>query len=59
MISDENKIYQVQKWLLGAVRDTTLVGKYSTFHEIATYLHGYDHPDTIRMAYMYGSFILL
>lgn len=59
MISDENKIHQVQKWLLGAVRDTTVVGKYSTFHETATYLYGYDHPDTIRLAYMYGSFIFL
>ena len=59
MISEDNKIHQVQRWLLGAVRDTTLVGKYSGFHEIATYMYGYDHPDTIRMAYMYGSFVLL
>ncbi|KIM46105.1 hypothetical protein M413DRAFT_16853 [Hebeloma cylindrosporum] len=52
-ISEENKIHQLQKWLLGAVRDTTVVGKYSTFHEISTYLYGYDHPDTIRLAYMF------
>ncbi|KAF8974482.1 RNA dependent RNA polymerase-domain-containing protein [Flammula alnicola] len=52
-ISVENKIRQLQHYLLGAVRDTTVVGKYSTFHEIAIYTLGYSHPDTIRLAYMF------
>jgi hypothetical protein len=57
-MSNEHKIRRLQEWLLRAVCDTTVVGKYSTFHEIAIYLRGYDHADTIRLAYMYGIFIL-
>lgn len=51
-ISVNNKIRQFQHYLLGAVRDTSIVGKYSTFHEIAIYTLGYAHPETIRLAYM-------
>lgn len=55
-ISVHNKIRQFQHHLLGAVRDTSIVGKYSTFHEIAIYTLGYAHPETIRLAYMCGLF---
>jgi len=51
--STDNQIRQFQKHLLGAVLNTAVVGKYSTFHEIAIYTLGYTHPETIRLAYMY------
>ena len=51
---DTMKIYELQAYLLGAVRDTSVVGKYSNFHGTATYTLGYTHPETIRLAYMYG-----
>ncbi|KAH7912600.1 RNA dependent RNA polymerase-domain-containing protein [Hygrophoropsis aurantiaca] len=43
----------VQKFLLGGLRDTSLVGKYSNFHDLAIYLKGYNHSETIRLAYMF------
>ena len=51
---DTAKIHALQEYLLGAVRDTSVVGKYSNFHGTATYTLGYTHPETIRLAYMYG-----
>ena len=61
---DAAKISKLQEYLLGAVRDISVVGKYSNFHGAATYTLGYDNPETIRLAYMYGicrhsSFIIL
>jgi RNA-dependent RNA polymerase len=53
-MDDAFKIYELQEYLLGAVRDTSVVGKYSNFHLNATYTLGYTHPETIRLAYMYG-----
>jgi len=38
--------------LLSALSNTR-VGTYSRFHDNATYHLGYDHPTTIRLAYMY------
>ena len=52
-LDDYAKIYELQEYLLGAVRDTSVVGKYSNFHVAATYTLGYTHPETIRLAYMY------
>jgi RNA-dependent RNA polymerase len=51
---DVKKIYKLQEYLLGAARDTSVVGRYSNFHGTATYTLGYTHPETIRLAYMYG-----
>ena len=48
------EIHELQEYLLGAVRDTSVVGKYSNFHGAATYTLGYTHQETIRLAYMYG-----
>jgi RNA-dependent RNA polymerase len=53
-LDDAAKIYKLQEYLLGAVRDTSVVGKYSNFHGAATYILGYTHRETIRLAYMYG-----
>lgn len=50
---DAAKTFKLQEYLLGAVRDTSVVGKYSNFHVAATYTLGYTHPETIRLAYMY------
>ena len=54
-LDDAGKIYKLQEYLLGAIRDTSVVGKYSIFHETATYTLGYTHRETIRLAYMYGN----
>ena len=51
---DVKKVYELQEYLLGAVRDSSVVGKYSNFHGAATYTLGYTHRETIRLAYMYG-----
>lgn len=46
------KTREIQIPLLGAIRDTSVIGKYSSFHELAGYTLGYRHPETIRLAYM-------
>jgi len=54
-IQDESPIIQVrelQKFLLGAIRDTSIVGRYSSYHDHAIYTLGYSHPETIRLNYM-------
>ncbi|KAL6307807.1 RNA dependent RNA polymerase-domain-containing protein [Sparassis latifolia] len=43
---------ELQKTLLSGLADKP-VGIYSKFHEIAAYTLGYDHPDTIRNAFMF------
>jgi RNA-dependent RNA polymerase len=48
----EARIRALQQVLLSSIRDTSVVGKYSIFHENATYHLGYDHPETVRLAYM-------
>ncbi|KAH9482728.1 putative RNA-dependent RNA polymerase SHL2 [Psilocybe cubensis] len=52
-LDDTEKIRRFQEYLLGSVRNMSVVGKYSTFHDISTYTQGYSHPDTIRLAYMF------
>lgn len=54
-LDDVSKISELQEYLLRAIRDTSVVGKYSNFHVNATYTLGYTHPETIRLAYMYGN----
>ena len=46
------RIHAVQQYLLGAIRDRTIVGRYSNFHVNAIYAFGYRDPQTIRLAYM-------
>ena len=48
----EQQIRERQYFLLGAIRDTSVYGSYSNFHEIATYSLGYDHIETLRLAHM-------
>lgn len=52
VLSDDAKINERQQYLLGSIRDMSVVGKYSNFHEAAIYTLGYTHPETIRLAYM-------
>lgn len=50
--SEDNKINEVQKYLLGTLKDFTLVGKYSNFHEVSVYTNGYKSKETKLLAYM-------
>ncbi|KIJ21861.1 hypothetical protein PAXINDRAFT_95343 [Paxillus involutus ATCC 200175] len=43
----------LQAFLLAGLQDTSSVGKYSNFHDVAIYTLGYSHEDTIRLAYMF------
>lgn len=48
------RLLEMQKqYLLSSIRDRAVVGKYSNWHINATYSLGYDHPETIRLAYMF------
>jgi RNA-dependent RNA polymerase len=47
------RIREIQEFSLAALQDTSLVGKYSNFHQNSTYINGYNHPTTIELAYMY------
>ncbi|TFK75829.1 hypothetical protein BDN72DRAFT_785862 [Pluteus cervinus] len=49
----EEKYRRLLPHLLGALRDTTLVGKYSNYHDCAVYTLGYKHKETIRLAHMF------
>jgi RNA-dependent RNA polymerase len=44
---------ELTPFLLGGLQDTSLVGTYSNWHLISTYRNGYDHPETIRLAWMW------
>lgn len=46
------KTLELQKYLLGALQDPSIVGKYSKMHDNAVYRYGYGHPKAIRLAYM-------
>ncbi len=51
--SDEAvQIRERQRYLLGPLRDPSIVGQYSNMHDCAVYMKGYQHPDSIRLAYM-------
>jgi RNA-dependent RNA polymerase len=49
----EAKMRFLQEVLLSDLRDSTIVGMYSGYHDNATYYLGYDKPETVRLAYMY------
>lgn len=50
--SDDIKINKIQKYLLGTLKDFSLVGRYSNFHEISVYMDGYQSEKTKLLAYM-------
>lgn len=47
------KILVMQRYLLGALRDPSIVGKYSSMHDNAMYSLGYSNPRTIKLAYKF------
>ena len=47
------RVQAMQVYLLGALRDTSLVGKYSSMHINTIYQYGYNHPRTVKLAYKY------
>ena len=49
---EAEKLKELQKYLLGAIRDSSIIGTYSTFHDNATYRFGYDHKNTIYLVYV-------
>lgn len=49
------RVQAMQVYLLGALRDASLVGKYSSMHVNAIYKYGYNHPRTVKLAYKYVS----
>ncbi|KAF8067671.1 RNA dependent RNA polymerase-domain-containing protein [Lyophyllum atratum] len=44
---------EAQKYLLGALRDPSLIGAYSTMHDNAIYSLGYGNPRTVKLAYKF------
>jgi hypothetical protein len=46
------QIHELQYYLLGAIRNTSVVGKYSKFHDYAIYTKGYKDAETRRLAFM-------
>ncbi|EKM60539.1 uncharacterized protein PHACADRAFT_82474, partial [Phanerochaete carnosa HHB-10118-sp] len=49
----KQRIFELQRVLLGPLQNTSLVGKYSTFWENAVYQHGYGSTEAIRLAYLF------
>lgn len=49
--SREELATNIRAILLSSI-SRTQVGVYSKFHDNSTYHYGYDHPTTIRLAYM-------
>jgi len=50
--SEDQLAVEIRAILLSGIGNTR-VGLYSKFHDNTTYHLGYDHPITIRLAYMY------
>ncbi|KAL1731817.1 RNA dependent RNA polymerase-domain-containing protein [Schizophyllum commune] len=51
----ESQTTEVQKYLLSNLRDMTVLGMYSTFHEHAIIKYGYAHPQTLRLAQIFNT----
>ncbi|KAJ7781151.1 RNA dependent RNA polymerase-domain-containing protein [Mycena metata] len=52
-MTNAEQLREMQRYLLSAIRDIAVVGKYSNWHINATYTLGYQHKETIRLAYMF------
>ncbi|KAG6844808.1 hypothetical protein H0H87_003474 [Tephrocybe sp. NHM501043] len=52
-LCDVEKVYAMQTYLLGALRDPSIVGNYSAMYDNAVYEYGYSHPRTIKLAYKF------
>ncbi|KAF9268058.1 hypothetical protein L218DRAFT_892734 [Marasmius fiardii PR-910] len=47
------RMHALQEYLLGGLENMSLVGEYSNMHDYATYVLGYTHKETIRLAHMF------
>jgi hypothetical protein len=54
--SESEMVLALQKVLLGAMRDASLVPMYSAFHETAVYGNGLDDKETMELAWWYMRF---
>ncbi|KXN89661.1 putative RNA-dependent RNA polymerase SHL2 [Leucoagaricus sp. SymC.cos] len=52
-MSEEQQLQEMQKFLLGSMKDQGEVGRYSSFHEYSTCVNGYDHEKTKLLAYLF------
>lgn len=52
-LREERLTWEYQKYLLAALNNSRRVGMYSTWWEASIYEKGYDHPETIFLAYMF------
>ena len=48
----ENHMKSALQFLLGTLKDVSVVGKYSNWHSIAVYTEGYRSAEAKRLAYM-------
>lgn len=51
--SSNQKCQQLQEYLLSSLKSSSLVGRYSGFHNVAVYRFGYHHDEAWRLAYMF------
>ncbi|KAJ6590543.1 RNA dependent RNA polymerase-domain-containing protein [Mycena vulgaris] len=51
--SPEGKAAELQKYLLGSLRDASAVGLYSSFHDNSILTKGYDNHRTVKLAYQF------
>jgi hypothetical protein len=58
-LSQTARLHELQIYLLGQIRDTSIVGIYSGFHDVSTYKYGYADERTWRLVYMYVSTFIL
>ncbi|KAF8342289.1 RNA dependent RNA polymerase-domain-containing protein [Cantharellus anzutake] len=49
----ESQARKAQKYLLSALSDPSVVGRYSIMHEKTAFRLGYDHHETVRLAQMF------
>ncbi|KAJ7213532.1 RNA dependent RNA polymerase-domain-containing protein [Mycena pura] len=47
------KAAELQRYLLGSLRDPSVVGKYSSYHDNAVLTKGYDDHQSVKLAYQF------
>ncbi|KAI5119272.1 hypothetical protein M0805_008053 [Coniferiporia weirii] len=52
-IDPDMHLYELQTFLLGSLKNQSIVGSYSVMHDNAVYEYGYFHQKTKRLAYMF------
>ncbi|KAJ7076077.1 RNA dependent RNA polymerase-domain-containing protein [Mycena belliarum] len=55
--SDDMKAVELQLYLLGALRDPSVVGHYSSFQDNAIVKFGYAHPLTVELGHKFGKIL--